>query len=187
MGNCHAAIISRELGIPCVIGTGSGTDVLKSGDEVTVDCSEGVGRIYEGILDYKVDKMKIDNIPDTKTQVMMNAAIPEKAFIQGQIPNDGVGLAREEFIINSHIGIHPLALMEYEKLRKISNENPKIAKVINEIDKRSASYDDKVEFFVDTLAQGISKIAAGFYPNDVIVRMSDFKTNEYTNLIGGFL
>ena len=185
--NCHAAIISRELGIPCVIGTGTGTDVLKSGDKVTVDCSEGVGRIYEGILDFKVNTMKIDNIPETRTKVMMNAAIPEKAFIQGQIPNDGVGLAREEFIINSHIGIHPLALMEYEKLRKISNENPKIAKVISEIDKRSASYDDKVEFFVDTLAQGISKIAAGFYPNDVIVRMSDFKTNEYANLIGGFL
>ncbi len=185
--NCHAAIISRELGIPCVIGTGNGTDILKSGDKVTVDCSEGFGRIYEGELKFKVDKMKLDNIPDTKTQIMMNAAIPEKAFIQGQIPNDGVGLAREEFIINSHIGIHPLALMEYEKLRKISNENPKIAKVINEIDKKSASYKDKVEFFVDTLAQGISKIAAGFYPNDVIVRMSDFKTNEYANLVGGFL
>jgi len=184
---CHAAIISRELGIPCVIGTGNGTDVLKSGDKVTVDCSEGVGRIYEGILDFKVNTMKIDNIPDTKTKVMMNAAIPEKAFIQCQIPNDGVGLAREEFIINSHIGIHPLALMEYEKLNKIKDENPKIAKVISEIDKRSASYDDKVEFFVDTLAQGISKIAAAFYPNDVIVRMSDFKTNEYANLIGGFL
>jgi pyruvate,water dikinase len=184
---CHAAIISRELGIPCVIGTGNGTDILKSGDKVTVDCSEGVGRIYEGILDFKVNTMKIDNIPDTKTKVMMNAAIPEKAFIQGQIPNDGVGLAREEFIINSHIGIHPLALIEYDKLNKIKDENPKIAKVIEEIDKKSASYDDKVEFFVDTLAQGISKIAAGFYPNDVIVRMSDFKTNEYANLVGGFL
>ncbi len=184
---CHAAIISRELGIPCVIGTGNGTEIIHSGDKVTVDCSEGVGRIYEGMLKFKVDRMKIDNIPDTKTKIMMNAAIPEKAFIQGQIPNDGVGLAREEFIINSHIGIHPLALMEYEKLRKISNENPKIAKVIHEIDKKSASYEDKVEFFVDKLAQGISKIASGFYPNDVIVRMSDFKTNEYANLIGGFL
>ena len=184
---CHAAIISRELGIPCVIGTGNGTNVLKSGDKVTVDCSEGVGRIYEGLLDYTVDKMKIDNIPDTKTQVMMNAAIPEKAFIQGQIPNDGVGLAREEFIINSHIGIHPLALLEFEQLKQRAHEDPRIAETIQKIEERSAGYPDKKSYFVDNLARGIAKIAAGFYPNDVIVRMSDFKTNEYANLIGGFL
>ena len=184
---CHAAIISRELGIPCVIGTGNGTEKIKSGDKVTIDCSEGVGRIYDGLLKYKVDKMKLDNIPETKTKVMMNAAIPEKAFQQGQIPNDGVGLAREEFIINSHIGIHPMALLEYEDLKKKATDDPKIAELIKKIDEKSKGYDDKVEYFVDNLARGISKIAAAFYPNDVIVRMSDFKTNEYANLVGGFL
>ena len=185
--NCHAAIISRELGIPCVIGTGNGTSSIHSGSEITVDCSEGVGRIYEGKLKFRIDELKLDNIPKTKTSIMMNAAIPEKAFQQGQIPNDGVGLAREEFIINSHIGIHPLALIEYEKLKQMVNENPKIADVIKTIDDKSKGYSDKVEFFVDTLARGIAKIAAAFYPNDVIVRMSDFKTNEYANLVGGFL
>jgi len=118
---------------------------------------------------------------------MMNVGTPEKAFQQAQIPNDGVGLAREEFIINSHIGIHPLALLEYEKLKQLAPENPKIAEVIQKIDAKSAAYDDKRQFFIETLAQGISKIAAAFYPNEVIVRMSDFKTNEYANLIGGYL
>ena len=118
---------------------------------------------------------------------MMNVGVPEKAFQQGQIPNDGIGLAREEFIINSHIGIHPLALLEYNKLKEISSGDSKIAEVIQKIDEKSVGYDDKVEFFVDTLSRGIAKIAAGFYPNDVIVRMSDFKTNEYANLIGGYL
>lgn len=117
----------------------------------------------------------------------MNVGVPEKAFQQGQIPNDGVGLAREEFIINSYIGIHPLALLEYKKLKEKSKKDKKIADVIKKIDERSGNYDDKVEFFVDNLARGIAKIAAGFYPNDVIVRMSDFKTNEYANLIGGYL
>jgi pyruvate,water dikinase len=184
---CHAAIISRELGIPCVIGTGEGTELIKNGANVTVDCSEGIGRIYDGKLKFRVDELKLDNLPRTETQIMMNVGVPEKAFTQGQIPNDGVGLAREEFIINSHIGIHPLALMEYEKLKKMASENPKIAEVIKQIDDKTVGYEDKVEFFVDALARGISKIAAGFYPNDVIVRMSDFKTNEYANLIGGFL
>jgi len=184
---CHAAIISRELGIPCVIGTGNGTEKIKSGDKVTIDCSEGVGRIYEGLLKFKVNEVELDNIPETKTQIMMNAAIPEKAFQQGQIPNDGVGLAREEFIINSHIGIHPLALLEYEDLKQKASEDPKIAELIKTIDEKSKGYDNKVEFFIDNLARGIAKIAAAFYPNDVIVRMSDFKTNEYANLVGGFL
>jgi pyruvate, water dikinase len=187
VGNCHAAIISRELGIPCVIGTGNGSQTIKSDSNVTVDCSEGVGRIYEGLLKFRVDELKIDDLPKTKTQVMMNAGVPERAFQQGQIPNDGVGLAREEFIINSHIGIHPNALIEYEKLKKMASENPKMAEVIKKIDEKSVGYDDKVEFFVETLARGIGKIAASFYPNDVIVRMSDFKTNEYANLTGGFL
>jgi pyruvate,water dikinase len=184
---CHAAIISRELGIPCVIGTGNGTQTIQNIKNITVDCSEGVGRIYEGKLKFHIDELKLDNLPRPKTRIMMNAAIPEKAFSQGQIPNDGVGLAREEFIINSHIGIHPLALIEYNKLKQIKEDNKKIAKVINTIDERSKGYENKVEFFVDTLARGIAKIAASFYPNDVIVRMSDFKTNEYANLIGGFL
>jgi pyruvate,water dikinase len=184
---CHAAIISRELGIPCVIGAGDASERLSNDMEVTVDCSQGTGNIYEGRLKYHVEKVKLDSIPKTKTKIMMNAAIPEKAFQQAQLPNDGVGLAREEFIINSHIGIHPLALLEYEKLKKITDDNPKIANVVDIIDKKSAAYDDKVTFFVETLAQGIAKIAAAFYPNDVIVRMSDFKTNEYANLVGGFL
>jgi pyruvate,water dikinase len=184
---CHAAIISRELGIPCVIGTGNGTEIIKNESQVTIDCSEGVGRIYDGLLKFRIDELKLDQLPITKTQIMMNAGVPEKAFTQGQIPNDGVGLAREEFIINSYIGIHPLALIEYEKLKKMAFEKPKIADVVKKIDKRTAGYENKVEFFVDSLARGIAKIAAAFYPNDVIVRLSDFKTNEYANLIGGFM
>jgi pyruvate,water dikinase len=184
---CHAAIISRELGIPCVIGTGDGTSRIANGLNVTVDCSEGLGRIYEGLLKYKLEEIKLDSLPRTKTQIMMNVGVPEKAFQQGQIPNDGVGLAREEFIINSHIGIHPLALIEYDQLKEKALSDPKIAEVIQKIDEKSAGYEDKVEFFIDTLARGIAKIAAGFYPNDVIVRLSDFKTNEYANLIGGYL
>ncbi len=184
---CHAAIISRELGIPCVIGTGDGTSKIPNGSNVTIDCSEGVGNVYEGLLEYRVDEVKLDNLPKTKTRIMMNVGVPEKAFQQGQIPNDGVGLAREEFVINSHIGIHPLALLEYDKLKEMSSDDPKIADVIQKIDEKSVGYDSKVDFFIDTLARGIAKIAAGFYPNDVIVRMSDFKTNEYANLIGGYL
>jgi len=184
---CHAAIISRELGIPCVIGTGDGTLKISHGSKITIDCSEGVGRIYDGLLKYRMDEIKLDTMPETKTQIMMNVGVPEKAFQQGQIPNDGVGLAREEFIINSYIGIHPLALLEYDSLKEKADSDPKIAEVVKKIDERSANYKDKVEFFVDTLARGISKIAAAFYPNDAIVRMSDFKTNEYANLIGGYL
>ena len=184
---CHAAIISRELGIPCVIGTGVGTQKINHGAQVTVDCSEGVGRIYEGMLKFRMDEVKLDTMPKTKTQIMMNVGVPEKAFQQGQIPNDGVGLAREEFIINSYIGIHPLALLEYDQLKEKAKTDTKVAEVIKQIDEKSANYKDKIEFFVDTLARGIAKIAAGFYPNDVIVRMSDFKTNEYANLIGGYL
>jgi pyruvate,water dikinase len=184
---CHAAIVSRELGVPCVIGTGDGSRVLKNGSEVTVDCSKGEGRIYEGKLKYRIDEVALSNLPRPRTQIMVNFGIPGGAFIQGQIPNDGVGLAREEFIINSYIGIHPMALIGYGKLKKEANKDRKIAKVVEEIDKRSVSYRDKTQFFVDNLAMGIAKIAAAFYPNDVIVRFSDFKTNEYANLIGGHL
>jgi len=184
---CHAAIVSRELGIPAVIGTGNATELIRNGEEITVDCSEGVGRVYEGILAYEIKQISKENLPETKTKIMMNAAIPEKAFLQCQIPNDGVGLAREEFIISSHIGIHPLALLEYEKLKEKAKDDEKIAKVVEEIERRTAPYKDKVEFFIEQLAMGIGKIAAGFYPNDVIVRLSDFKTNEYASLVGGFL
>jgi len=184
---CHAAIVSRELGVPCIIGCGNATGVLKDVKEVTVDCSQGEGRIYEGKLGYRVDEIALDNLPRPRTRIMMNSGIPDSAFIHGQIPNDGVGLAREEFIINSYIGIHPLALIEYDKLKKMAENDAIVAEVVGKIDERSYLYEDKAQFFVDNLAMGISKIAASFYPNDVIVRFSDFKTNEYANLTGGHL
>jgi len=184
---CHAAIVSRELGVPCVVGSGTGTSILKDVKEVTVDCSQGEGRIYEGKLKCRVDTVALDKLPRPRTKIMMNFGIPDGAFVQGRIPNDGVGLAREEFIINSYIGIHPMALIEYDKLKKAADKDKKVAKVIKEIDKRSISYGNKAQFFIDNLAMGIAKIAAGFYPNEVIVRFSDFKTNEYANLIGGYL
>ncbi len=183
---CHAAIVSRELGVPCVISTGNGTEVLKGIKEVTIDCSGGEGRIYEGKLKYRIDEVEVTKVPRPKTRIMMNFGIPGGAFIQSQIPNDGVGLAREEFIINSYIGIHPMALIEYDKLKKAACKDQRVAKVIEEIDEKSAAYEDKRGFFIDNLAMGIAKIAAGFYPNEVIVRFSDFKTNEYANLIGGY-
>jgi pyruvate,water dikinase len=183
---CHAAIVSRELGVSCVISTGNGTEVLKGTKEVTIDCSGGEGRIYEGKLKYRIDEVEVTKLPRPKTRIMMNFGIPSGAFIQSQIPNDGVGLAREEFIINSYIGIHPMALIDYGKLKKAAGKDEKLAKVIKEIDEKSAVYDDKRKFFTDNLAMGIAKIAAGFYPNEVIVRFSDFKTNEYANLIGGY-
>jgi len=183
---CHAAIVSRELGVPCVISTGNGTEVLKGIKEITIDCSGGEGRIYEGKMKYRIDEVEVTKVPRPKTRVMMNFGIPGGAFIQSRIPNDGVGLAREEFIINSYIGIHPMALIEYDKLKKAASKDEKLAKVIGQIDERSAAYEDKRGFFIDNLAMGIAKIAAGFYPNEVIVRFSDFKTNEYANLIGGY-
>jgi pyruvate,water dikinase len=185
---CHAAIVSRELGIPCVIGTEKGTKALKTGQKVTVSCSEGeVGKIYDGILKFDVEEINLKELPKTRTKIMMNVGIPDKAFIEGQIPNDGVGLAREEFIINSYIGIHPLALIHYDELKDKAKGDKKIAKVIEQIDRKTKGYGNKIEFFIDELASGVSKIAAGFYPHDVIVRLSDFKTNEYANLIGGYL
>jgi len=183
---CHAAIVSRELGVPCVISTGKGTEVLNKIKEVTIDCSGGGGRIYEGKLKYRIDEVEVGKLPRPKTRIMMNFGIPDGAFIQSRIPNDGVGLAREEFIINSYIGIHPMALIEYDELKKAAGNDEKLAKVIKDINKKSAAYEDKKEFFIDNLAMGIAKIAAGFYPNEVIVRFSDFKTNEYANLIGGY-
>ncbi|MBW2616734.1 MAG: phosphoenolpyruvate synthase, partial [Deltaproteobacteria bacterium] len=185
---CHAAIVSRELGIPCVIGTGNADELIKTGEEVTISCCEGeTGHVYRGLLKFKVDKFNLEELPKTRTKIMMNVGMPEKAFSQGMIPNAGVGLAREEFIINSHIGIHPLALLEYDKLKEKAQNDQKIAGVIYNIDQITAVYDNKRQFFIDKLAEGVCRIAAGFYPNDVIVRLSDFKTNEYENLLGGYL
>ncbi|MBW1772130.1 MAG: phosphoenolpyruvate synthase [Deltaproteobacteria bacterium] len=185
---CHAAIVSRELGIPCVIGTGNGDEIIKTGQEVTVSCCEGeVGHVYDGILKYDVERVDLDDIPATRTKIMMNVGIPEKAFSQSMIPNDGVGLAREEFIISSHIGVHPLALINYEDLKKRAKNEQQFAGVVYNIDQITSVYEDKVQFFIDKLAEGVSRIAAGFYPNEVIVRLSDFKTNEYASLLGGFL
>ncbi len=183
---CHAAIVSRELGIPCIVGTENGTEILKTGQDVTVSCCEGEeGRVYEGILKYEVERIDFTNVPKTRTKIMMNVGIPEQAFAQGQIPNDGVGLARLEFVINSHIGIHPLALLHYDELKAKADSDPQIREIVEAIDEKTPHYKDKAQFFTDTLAQGIATIAAGFYPKDVIVRLSDFKSNEYANLIGG--
>ena len=185
---CHAAIISRELGIPCVVGTENGTKVLKTGMDATVSCAEGEeGKVYKGLLKYEVTRLDLSELPRTKTKIMMNVGIPEQAFSQGQIPNDGVGLARLEFIINSHIGIHPLALLKYPELKRKTRGNPELKEIIKQINELTAAYDDKAMFFVDKLAQGVACIAAGFWPKDVIVRLSDFKSNEYANLIGGKL
>jgi pyruvate, water dikinase len=181
---CHAAIISRELGIPCVIGTGDGSERIKTGQAITASCAEGeTGNVYEGLLKFEVQKTDLGSLPATKTKIMMNLAIPEKAFTECQIPNDGVGLAREEFIINSHIGLHPLALYNYEELK--ASSDPEKQEVVRQIDAKTGSYTDKRQFFIDKVAEGVGRIAAGFYPKDVIVRLSDFKSNEYANLVGG--
>jgi len=187
---CHAAIISRELGIPCVIGTVSGSKIIKTGEEITVSCAEGEkAKIYEGLLKFEVEQFNPDNIPATKTKIMMNVGNPEKAFSESQIPNEGVGLAREEFIINSHIGIHPLALYNFDDLKIEANAgDSKIASIVKKIESMTSAYTgDKKHFFIDRLAEGVGRIGAGFYPKDVIVRLSDFKTNEYANLVGGSL
>ena len=186
---CHAAIISRELGIPCLIGTVDGSKVLKSGQDITVSCAEGeTGNVYEGLLDFKIDRLDLDSVPETRTKIMMNVGIPEKAFTESQIPNEGVGLAREEFIINSHIGIHPLALYNFEELKEKASEDSEIAAIVEKIEAKTTAYPgDKKQFFIDKLAEGVSRIGAGFYPKDVIVRLSDFKSNEYANLVGGRL
>ncbi len=175
---CHAAIIAREMGIPAIVGCGNATEVLKTGQEVTVSCSEGEeGRVYAGMVPFEIQETQLDNLPRTRTQILMNVGNPEEAFSLAAIPCDGVGLARLEFIIANHIKAHPLALMHFDELED------KAAKW--EISQLTANYDDKPEFFVEKLATGVGMIAAAFYPNPVIVRMSDFKSNEYANLIGG--
>jgi len=175
---CHAAIVSRELGIPCVVGTADATQKIADKMPVTVSCAQGdEGYVYEGILEFKINKTDITDLPRPKTKMMMNIGSPDHAFAYSMIPNDGVGLAREEFIIDSHIKIHPMALLKFDEL-----EDERTKRVIEKITK---GYENKADYFVDKLAEGIAIIGAAFYPNDVIIRFSDFKTNEYANLIGG--
>jgi len=174
---CHSAIVSRELGLPCVVGTGNATQVLSSGMDVTVCCAEGPrGSVYEGLIEFAVEKRVVGRAHRTRTKVMMNVGDPDQAFALSALPNDGVGLARLEFIINNHIGIHPMALVRYPHLQN--------SEVVREIERRIGEEDPR-EFFVRRLAEGIARIAAAFYPNPVIVRMSDFKSNEYAMLVGG--
>lgn len=174
---CHSAIISRELGIPCIVGTGDATEKVKNGTDVTVSCAEGErGNIYYGKIDFDVKKQKITDNKRPKTQVMMNVGDPDHAFAVSRLPNDGVGLARLEFIINNHIGIHPMALVNYPNLKNRADVELISNRILEE---------DPKEFFVRSLAEGIGRIAAAFYPKPVIVRMSDFKSNEYAMLVGG--
>ena len=175
---CHAAIVSRELGIPAVVGTGDATHILKDDQDVTLSCAEGdQGKIYEGILDYESTEVDLSDVPETKTQIMMNIASPAAAFRWWQLPAQGIGLARMEFIINNIIKIHPMALIHYDDL-----EDRDAWKMIRDL---TQGYPDKRQYFVENLARGIGRIASSQYPNPVIVRMSDFKTNEYADLIGG--
>ncbi|GAB6046579.1 phosphoenolpyruvate synthase [Methyloparacoccus murrellii] len=175
---CHAAIVSRELGLPAVIGTERATQLLSDGQPVTVSCAEGdTGNVYDGLLPFAVERRTLADLQRPRTKIMMNVGNPEEAFRLSFLPNDGVGLAREEFIISNSIRIHPKALLDYARLN-----DPDVKE---EIDRLTVGYDDKPGFFVERLAQGVAMIAAAFHPNDVIIRMSDFKTNEYANLVGG--
>lgn len=179
---CHAAIISREMGVPAVVGSGNATDVLKHNQKVTVSCAEGEeGNVYDGFLKYKISQADVEDIPETSTKIMMNVANPHMAFSQSFLPNDGVGLAREEFIINSGVQIHPNALLHYNELKKRRDAKETIEK----IDELTRGYEDKVQYYVDKLAEGVGMIASAFYPKKTILRLSDFKSNEYANLIGG--
>ncbi|POA33484.1 MULTISPECIES: phosphoenolpyruvate synthase [unclassified Pseudomonas] len=176
---CHAAIIARELGIPAVVGCGNATELLKDGQGVTVSCAEGdTGFIFEGELGFDIKKNSVDAMPELPFKIMMNVGNPDRAFDFAQLPNAGVGLARLEFIINRMIGVHPKALLNYDGLPLEIKES---------VDKRIAGYNDPVGFYVEKLVEGISTLAAAFWPKKVIVRLSDFKSNEYANLIGGKL
>lgn len=175
---CHAAIIARELELPAIVGCDNATDMLKDGQEVTVSCAEGEeGHVYEGLLPFEIKELNLGELSHTRTKVMMNVGNPKEAFRLSFIPNDGVGLARTEFIIANLIKVHPLALLNFDTLKD------KGAKW--EISQLTAQYEDMAEYFVDKLASGIATLAAAFYPKSVIVRMSDLKSNEYANLIGG--
>ncbi len=174
---CHAAIIARELGIPAVVGCGDATETITDGSSVTVSCAEGdEGYVYAGKLDYDEQLIELDSLPDIPVKLMMNVGNPERAFDFANIPNRGVGLARLEFIINRMIGVHPQALLDYNRL----DDDTRAA-----VDDQMAGYDNPKQFFIDKLAEGVASIAAAFDPEPVIVRMSDFKSNEYANLIGG--
>lgn len=177
---CHAAIIARELGIPAVVGTASATRELKDGEDVTVSAAEGdTGFVYEGVLDFSVSTSEVDSMPEIPTTIMMNVGNPDQAFAFSRLPNSGVGLARLEFIVNRQIGIHPRALLELDSLK---TEHPDVAAKVEEA---IAAYDSPRDFFVQRVAEGVATIAAAFAPEPVIVRMSDFKSNEYANLLGG--
>jgi pyruvate,water dikinase len=174
---CHAAIIARELGIPAVVGCNDATEVLKEGQNVTVSCAEGdTGNIYEGLLDYEVLDLSLDSMPECPIKVMMNVGNPQLAFDFAQLPNDGVGLARLEFIISTMIGVHPKACLEFDSLP---------AELKAQVAERCRGYQDPVTFYVEKIVEGVSTLAAAFWPRKVIVRMSDFKSNEYFSLIGG--
>jgi pyruvate,water dikinase len=182
----HAAIVSRELGITCVVGTETATQVLQTGMDVTVDSSSGkTGLIYEGILPFEIVEHKLDTIPDTRTKIMLNIGSPDEAFKKFALPVKGVGLGRLEFIIMEHIRIHPNALIDYAKNKAEAGIDAYKAETTKKIDALTANYSDKTQFYVDELAEGIAKIGAAFYPKEVIIRFSDFKTNEYRTLIGG--
>jgi len=175
---CHAAIVSRELGIPAVVGAEDATEKLITGMEVTVSCAEGdSGKVYRGILPFHIETIDLRDLGKTKTKIMMNLGNPEEAFALSMVPNNGIGLARVEFIITSYIKVHPMALIHPEKIED--------EKVLEEIQKLTSSYETKENYFVERLAQGVAAIAAAFYPKPVVVRMSDFKSNEYASLKGG--
>jgi pyruvate, water dikinase len=175
---CHAAIIAREMGIPAIVGCGTATESIRNTMDITVSCAEGEqGNVYRGLIPYEVERNALENLPQTRTQILMNVGNPEEALGLSLLPCDGVGLARLEFIIANHIKIHPLALLHFDELEE-TREKRSIAEL-------TAHYPDKAEFFVARLARGIGLIAAAFYPKPVIVRMSDFKSNEYANLLGG--
>ncbi len=221
----HAAIVARELGIPAIVGTHKATEILKTGMEVTLSCAEGeIGYVYEGLVPFEVEEINLENLPKTNTKIMMNVGNPESAFKYSSIPNDGVGLAREEFIIANYIKVHPLALLYYEEIKALYEElkeqgliddrgnvsmaviyryakpplSERLAKgkdrkqvnlqrLIEDIESLTFGYEDKAQYFVKKLSYGIAKISSAFYPNPVIVRFSDFKSNEYRGLIGGEL
>ena len=183
----HAAIVSRELNIPCVVGTENATRVIKTGQTLTVDTIGSDGIVYDGAVPFTVSTHDVSLVPVLDTKVMVNIGTPESAFEKSFLPVQGVGLAREEFIIASYIGIHPMALVRYAELKKQAVKDSAVRRIISHIDEKTAGYTDKTKFYVDQLAYGVAKIAAAFYPRPVIVRFSDFKTNEYRQLVGGEL
>lgn len=175
---CHAAIVSREMGVPCVVGTGTATALIKDGQPITVSCAPAAsGMVFDGVLEYSHEQIKVEQLPRTRTKIMLNLANPEQALALSFLPVEGVGLVRQEFVIANEIRIHPLALIKFDSLVDVSAKK--------EIELLTKNYATKTDFFVDKLAEGIATIAAAFYPREIIVRFSDFKTNEYANLIGG--